>query len=641
MTTTRALRWLHAPAVIALLFFSIGWVQAQSSQSVLEDTNILRFDQAEFLLTQNSEFPDEASSWQQAPLPDNWNVSHPGKSGYGWYRFRFSVVDQPQTLQAVYFARASMNATVFLNGALIDNSGGLFESGVRNWNRPFLIRFLPRHLQPGNNELLIRVEADADDMGGLSIVEIGRASTLSPDYEQRRFIQLFLPQISGVLIAFACIGTFGFWLLLRDPMYGYFTVAAGVYFVRQIEYWVNDVSVPESWVQVGVAALVSWFVIFLTLFSIRLLNLKWLRIEKILLIFAGCVGLMSLGFGAAPWASQAALVLHVSALVLGLMTLAVLIPELKRVPYIESLPLAAAGVISLLLGVHDVAQRMGLLLTSTPRLSHLGSPLLILTISTILFSRYVKNIILLGELNQNLEKKAEQQSIVLIETLKEQHKLQRRQAVSQERELILREMHDGVGNYLTVALRAGAKAIPDMPLLNGALKDCMLDLRLMIDSLGESDTGVDSVATVLGNLRYRIEPALRFEGIELVWKVQDVEICTPLTPRKVLNLSRIFQEAFTNAIKHANASQIVVQSEMVVRANFRWAVITLSDNGHWRIPSGPTGRGLENMRDRAVQLNGELRITQSSTGSRVELALPEDCGKLPRVPTEAADFYEI
>lgn len=602
---------------------------------------MFRFDQAEFQLTQSTDSPDKVSSWQQASLPDNWNVSQPGKGGHGWYRFKFSVVALPQTLQAVYFPRASMNASVFLNGSLIDNSGGLFENGVRNWNRPFLIRFLPRHLHLGSNELLIRVDADADDMGGLSIVEIGRASILSPDYEQRRLIQLVLPQISGVLIVFACIGTFGFWLMLRDPMYGYFTIAAGVYFIRQIEYWVSDVSVQESWVQVGVAALVSWFVIFLALFSIRLLNLKWIRIEKALLLFAGIVGFVLLWFGAAPWASQAALVLHVSALVLGLMTLAALIPKVKRVPYIESLPLAAAGVISLILGAHDVMQRMGLLLTSTPRLSHLGAPLLIVTISTILFSRYVKNIKLLEELNQNLEKRAKQQSLELVETLKEQHKLQKSQAVSQERELILREMHDGVGNYLTIALRAGAKAMPDMQLLNGALKNCMLDLRLMIDSLGERDSAVDSVATVLGNLRYRIEPALKSEGIELVWKVQEVAIFAPLTPSNVLHLSRIFQEAFTNAIKHANASQIVVQSEMVTRADRRYAVISLSDNGHWRIPSGIAGQGLENMRGRATYLGGELCFTHSVAGSIVELVLPEDRKTLPRIPAEAANYYEI
>jgi hypothetical protein len=119
-----------------------------------------------------------------------------------------------------------MNATVFLNGTLIDNSGGLFENGSRNWNRPFFIRFLPKHLQVGNNELLIRVDADADIMGGLSSLAIGQASLLNPDYQQRRFIQLVLPQISGVLIALVCMGTFGFWLLLRDPLYGYFTIAA-------------------------------------------------------------------------------------------------------------------------------------------------------------------------------------------------------------------------------------------------------------------------------------------------------------------------------------------------------------------------------------------------------------------------------
>ena len=593
---------------------------------------VLRFEQADFQLTQTQLPPKFNTNWQHITLPDNWNVSLPGQGGHGWYRFQFSLDTIPETQQAIYFARASMNATVFLNGVLIDNSGGLYESGVRNWNRPFLIQFLSRHLQPGNNELLIRVDASADDMGGLSPVELGPVDQLAPTYQQRRLIQLVIPQISEVFVGLMCLLTFGFWLLLRDPLYGYFALASGAYFIREIEYSFHASSISAGWIQMGVATLVGWFVIFMALFSMRLLQLHWARLEKHLLALAGMFGLLLLALGGSSWAASVAIGLHVTALVLGLVTLGLLLPKVGRVPYLESLPLAGAGLFTLALGVHDVLQRVGVISTMTPRLSHLGVPVLIFTMSSILFSRYVKNIKLLEQTNRNLERQVTQKSAQLVETLHNQLRLQKHQAVSQERELILREMHDGVGNYLTIALRAAARPMPDMPLLNSALKNCMLDLRLMIDSLGESESGADTVATVLGNLRYRIEPALKSEGIELIWEVEEVEIFNALTPRNVLNLTRIFQEALTNVIKHAHATQVVLRSGMVVHEGRRYAVITVSDNGRWMMPADITSYGQDNMRRRADQLEGQLLVKRSSAGSTVELSLPEERRSRSREP---------
>lgn len=609
---------------VGACLFPAGWLGAQSTYTPGGQIAVVEFQNAWFQLTSEQTPPADARKWVVTTLPDNWNTSHPGQGGHGWYKFEFDIGVLPDGDQAIYFSRASMNATVFLNGNLIDSSAGLFENGVRNWNRPFLIQFLPRQLQVGRNELLIRVDAQADDMGGLSTVEVGQASQLNPSYQLRRFLQLVLPQISGVLIALICATTFGFWLLLRDPLYGYFALASATYFIRQIEYWVNDIALTSAWIQIGVAALVIWFVIFLTLFSIRLLRITWPIVEKYLFGLAASVGLIALVFGATPWAAMVAMGLHIAALVMGMVTLMVLIPKVHRVSYVESLPLAAAGVITFVLGVHDVLQRMGVLQTTTPRLSHLGVPILILTMTSILFSRYVKNARLLEVGNRDLEAQVLQKSNLLIETLRVQHELKKEQAVSQERELILREMHDGVGNYLTIALRAAAHSAPDMLLLNSSLKNCMLDLRLMIDSLGESDTGADTVATVLGNLRYRIEPALKAEGIELIWKVEEVFIFTPLTSRSVLNLSRIFQEALTNVIKHANATQVQIQSEMIVKESRNWAVITLKDNGTWTDPSSLMSFGQNNMRVRAFQLDGELRIKRTPEGSIVELSIPEE-----------------
>jgi signal transduction histidine kinase len=118
-----------------------------------------------------------------------------------------------------------------------------------------------------------------------------------------------------------------------------------------------------------------------------------------------------------------------------------------------------------------------------------------------------------------------------------------------------------------------------------------------------------------------MDPSLKAEGIHLVWEVQDVNIATPLTPRNVLNLTRIFQEALTNVVKHSGANQVIMRTDIVVHDDQHWVAITLSDNGNWRTPSSSTSHGLANMQKRAQQLGGVLRLVCTDRGSAVELLL--------------------
>jgi signal transduction histidine kinase len=535
---------------------------------------------------------------------------------------RLLVIELPLELQAVYLVRASMSATVLLNGLVIDNSGGLFENGIRNWNRPTLIKFLPRNLKVGYNELLIRVDAEADALGGLSTVDVGLASMLESDYQTRRLIQLEIPQIAEVVMALICTATFGFWLVLKDPLYGYFTLAAGARFVRELDTIYNNFALPAGWDQLGVACLVSWFVIFLLLFSIKLLRLEWKKAEKSLLWLAVSVAAILLIFGGHVAAARAADILHIAALVLGFVGLVALIPKMGGVLYAESVPLALAGITSLLFGIHDVLLRLGVYSADVQRLSQLGVPLLICTMAAILFSRFVRNTKALETINLALEVQVAQKSSALVHALQKQHQLQQSDAVLQERELILREMHDGVGNYLSIALRSLSRTTPDLPLLQRTLKDCMLDVRLMIDSLGDGDTGADTVATVLGNLRYRMDPALKSEGVQLVWNVYEINTAIELTTRNILNLTRIFQEALTNVIKHASATQAEMRTEIVSRDGRSWALVELCDNGQWHTSMDLLGHGISNMSHRAAQLGGKLSIKHTAEGSCVELLLP-------------------
>ena len=149
-----------------------------------------------------------------------------------------------------------------------------------------------------------------------------------------------------------------------------------------------------------------------------------------------------------------------------------------------------------------------------------------------------------------------------------------------------------------------------------ALRECVEDLRLTIDSLEPTD---NDLLTVLGNLRYRLDARLKAAGINLDWQVKDVPQLACLTPQNVLHILRILQEAFTNVLKHASANTVSVETG--VDEPGAHAYIRVRDNGKG-FHGDHAGHGLANMRQRAKTIGGQLDIEQSPAGTTLELLLP-------------------
>ncbi|HSW21846.1 MAG TPA: ATP-binding protein, partial [Burkholderiaceae bacterium] len=91
-------------------------------------------------------------------------------------------------------------------------------------------------------------------------------------------------------------------------------------------------------------------------------------------------------------------------------------------------------------------------------------------------------------------------------------------------------------------------------------------------------------------------------------------------PRNLLHILRILQEAFTNVLKHAQATRITVETGL--QANQRQVFIRVSDNGRGLTAAAFDGRGLSNMARRAASFGGELRVTSEGEGTTMQLLLP-------------------
>jgi signal transduction histidine kinase len=188
-----------------------------------------------------------------------------------------------------------------------------------------------------------------------------------------------------------------------------------------------------------------------------------------------------------------------------------------------------------------------------------------------------------------------------------------------ERERITREMHDGLGGQLVSTIAMLERGRSTQSEVTEALRRALDDMRIVIDSLDPTTT---DLTTSLGKLRVRLEPLLRRNGIELRWRVEDGLGLDEYPPEQSLHFLRIIQEAVTNAIMHAKASEVSVRihagdgSDAVL-------IVEIRDDGEGSPPDVVhAGRGIGNMKSRAKALGAEFRFDRENSGTCIELRVP-------------------
>lgn len=207
------------------------------------------------------------------------------------------------------------------------------------------------------------------------------------------------------------------------------------------------------------------------------------------------------------------------------------------------------------------------------------------------------------------ELREHQQRLLVLET---------ERAVQQEREQLMRSMHDGLGSTLVSALSLAEHARLEPGEMVDVLRECVDDVRLVVDSL---ECAEHDLTTLLASLRHRWVRRLEASGLALEWEVDDLPPLHWLTPAAALQVLRIVQEALANVIKHARARRL----SMAVRAETSGVRVLIEDDGVGfdATASAPHGRGLRHMPERAAQLGAVLTVdSRPGRGTRVCLDLP-------------------
>lgn len=246
----------------------------------------------------------------------------------------------------------------------------------------------------------------------------------------------------------------------------------------------------------------------------------------------------------------------------------------------------------------------------------------LLLFSFILMRRFARALSEAEILNRDLEQRVAEKAAALEQNFEALGRVTRERDIANERERIMRDMHDGIGAHLVQALTT-AEQIDGGGQLNEILKSALGDLRLIIDSMAPND---GDLLAVLATFRERMQPTLRLAGLELDWQVTDVPKLHDLGPEQTLQILRILQEAITNALKHAHPSKISVATGVREIDGYPTIWMEIADDGvgfDADDDRGKSSRGLGNMRARASRIGAELLIDSTpGSGTHVTLILP-------------------
>lgn len=224
-----------------------------------------------------------------------------------------------------------------------------------------------------------------------------------------------------------------------------------------------------------------------------------------------------------------------------------------------------------------------------------------------------------------------------LETQRIQRQLEHEQSLNQERQRISRDLHDGTLQTIYASglvledARISIKTACEMAkpgedanvLRQGQMSHANAQLESVSAMLGKI---VEDIRKAVYDLRATphdgdlsrglIEIVSEFRmrsGIATEWRASG-NPPRPLTADETRHAHQILREALSNVQRHAHATQALVEMRYASPPEKAFRLM-IQDNGAGGVPqSGQVGRGLQNMRERAQLLNGQVSITQLQGG---------------------------
>jgi signal transduction histidine kinase len=626
MSLRSSLRFLLGLIVCLLLpaaIYAWHWSMSEDAFGATESGKITLLKTAIFGLGPDTEGVPEGAAL--ITLPHRViNLS----MGDAHYRLPFEISPgfQHESPMALCVPKWSANPSIWIDGQrLLNSASGRLD--VKGLFRPAFVP-LPLNLMPGEHRIDIRLHTVAGMFPGLSEVWLGEHHVVAAQCGALQdivvgsrtgglFLMLFITLVSACVFASQ-----------REALSLGLTLTGLAWCLHSLVVlnWLGNLS-DQAWM--------TWFMVtrplagFAGLFvamhlvKIRQYKLDWALLGLAALIYAALFVLPSSQWHL--WLMGVAFVMVPLTLCLGLY---VLWFSTVKSRFLSDFAFAMCMIYGVSANAMDLARAKGWLPYSGLSMQNWIAPLLALAIGLLAIERLVSYLrykqVAASQLKQELAK----QKIQLAAYHEEVRVQREKNLLTQERQRLVRDMHDGLGTQLVSAsalLKSGVMHAEKSQALSHLIDQALLDLRSMLDVFASPQWASDeedqeAVSLLLAMLRHRLAPVFRSQGIEVEWQSGSLPHDFLKSDQDRLQLLRCLQEACTNIIKHAKATQVVLKTHVTSTQ----IVFEVRDDGCGMEAcnagkSGPKGHGLSNMAARAHQMGAQLVMDSSTSGTCVRL----------------------
>ncbi|RZJ24819.1 MAG: sensor histidine kinase [Haliea sp.] len=426
--------------------------------------------------------------------------------------------------------------------------------------------------------------------------------------------------------SFLAVGFFSLAIWVRrrhESLYLLFFAASAMAFLRMLHYFVGGsyLPMPDAWFDWLTVVSLLWLVVLVNYFLERLHQqpLRWVTPALVGMTFLCSVVTVPGATSLIPDLNRITPALYLALLPLALLVFADALRHALRSREREVGLMAAWVLFTVASAVYDLALQNNRVSPEGLYTNPYAIIGLFVMFSYIMFRRYTGAIGEVESANANLAQRLQARETELETSYQRLRAVEQQQTLSQERQRLMQDMHDGLGSSLTSAIRSVEHGAMSDAEVTQVLKDCMDDLKLAIDSMEPVEA---DLLLLLATLRFRLEPRLEGTGVSLRWNVQELPALDWLDPSAALHILRIVQESVANILRHTRATEITVSTA----TEGAGVQVTIDDNGQGfdvgKVLGEANGRGLANQQRRAQAIEGTVGWQSGPAGTRFTLWLP-------------------
>ncbi|MGJ7566312.1 sensor histidine kinase [Variovorax sp. GB1R11] len=597
--------------LILLAAVGLGWHVSAQALTVV--------DQARLTLTVRG----QAQAPQTVALPYDWD-HRDAVDGEAHFTFELPVAD-PTAPMALFVPRVGNTFRILVDGREVARFGAFPPGPYDDASTTPQYLVLPATGSAAPRRVEVAIAAQTARQGGLSPVVAGSEAEILPLYESALFWQIsggrFIAIVSGVLGALSLL----VWLRQRESIYLYYGLGELLWSLQTARVLFTHVPLPWPWWGVLPLAAFQAAVPLLCRFALTVVGRGDGRLARLLGLMAWLAPVAAVLGIMVPWLWLMPLWRGL-ALLAALAMMVVVLRVALRSAVLEHRVLGLAVVLIVLCGVRDVwvmrTSPEAYAMVPWIRFAWVGFAV---TLAWVIAERMRKDARAMVQMNAALETELAERNAALEAAFAREREGEKARGALEERQRLVQDLHDGLGGQLVGLLRIAQQPGAARDDVTLHLRDAVDQLKLTVDAM-HADEG--DVASTLGSVRYRLGPRLQAAGIDLHWDVGRLPPMAGWSARESHQLQMLLFEAFANLTAHSGATRASLSARRIHRGTTAEPTdeaieVTLRDNGKgFDVTAKSAGRGLSNMRARAVALGGTLTLHSAAGASSMCLHLP-------------------